>query len=70
MMIADDTIGYGCRKQTLDSTQNGDGDGWGNETLDSLQVHLCNLGCRQLIADRETVTDGLNALNAGKLLEQ
>ena len=70
MMIADDTIGYGCRKQTLDSTQNGDGNCWRYETLDSLPVHLWNLGCRQLIADREAVTDGFYALYTSKLLEQ
>ena len=70
VVVADDTVGNGSREQTLDGAEDGDGDGRRYQTLDGLPVHLRNLGCRQLVADRETVADGLDALYAGKLLEQ
>ena len=70
VMVADYTVGYGSREQALDGTEDGDGDGRRHEALDGLPVHFRNLSRRQLVADREAVADGLDALNSGKLLEQ
>ncbi len=37
---------------------------------DGLPIHDWYLSCRQFVADRKAVTNGLDTLNAGKLLEQ
>ena len=64
------TIGNGSREQTLDGTQNGDGDGWRNKALDGFPVHLWHLSSRQLIADGEAVADGLDAAHSCVLFEK
>ena len=71
VVVADDTVGNGSREQTLDGAEDGDGDGRRYQTLLMVSQFISeNLGSRQLVADRETVADGLDALYAGKLLEQ
>ena len=69
-MVGYHTIGNGSREQTLDGTQNGDGDGWRNKALDGFPVHLWHLSGRQLIADGEAVADGLDAAHSCVLLEK
>ena len=69
-MVTDDTVGNGGGKQRLDGTKDSDSDGGRDESLDDLPRELGHLGTRQLIGDREPVTNGLYRRNAHILLEQ
>ena len=69
VMVADHTICHGSRKQTLDGTENSDGDGRRHQVLDGFPVDFRHLCRWQFIADRETVSDGLDACHTGILFQ-
>ena len=70
MVIADDTVGHRGREQTLDSTEDGDGQGRTHKSFQRLPTQFGHRGFGQLRTDAETVADGLDGGHAGVVLEQ
>ena len=69
-MVANDTVGNGGREQTLDSTEDSNGDGWSYQSLDGLPRQSWHYGTRQLRIDAETVADGLDGGDACILFQK
>ena len=70
MAIANYTISHRGRKQRFYSTKNGDSDSWRHQTLYHVPRNRWHLGLGQLVRNRESVADGLNAIYARILLQQ
>ena len=70
VVVADDTVGYGCRQQRLDGTEHGDGHCRSHQTLYCLPCHHRYLHVGYGVAHVEAVADGLNACDACVLLQE
>ena len=70
VVVADNTVGYGCRQQRLDSAEHGDGHSRSNQTLYCLPCHGRHLHVGYGVAHVEAVADGLDACDAGVLLKE
>ena len=70
MAVADDTVGHCGREQRLDGTEDGDGDGGRDETLDDVPRQVGHLCLRQRGGDGEAVADGLDGGDADILFQQ
>ncbi len=70
MTVADDTVGHGSREQRLDGSEDGDGDGWRDKSLDDVPSEIGHLCLRQRGRDGEAVADGLDGGDAGILSEE
>ena len=69
MLVGDDAVGNGSGEQTLDSAQDGNGEGYGHKGLYQLEGDGGNYHLRQLGLDVEAVADGVYARDAELVLQ-
>ena len=67
VLVSGNAIGHGCTEQTLDGTQNGNGEGHGHELLDEFESDVGHYHIWQLGLDLETVANGVDAGDAEEL---
>ena len=67
VLVSGNAIGHGCTEETLNGTEDGNGEGHGHELLNQFESDVGHYHIGQLRLDLETVANGVNAGDAEEL---